>query len=785
MKLWEAKNWLGRYTTPNQNSAPAGTFTSANNLNLDRRGALVPRRGRDGTDNGPTSSYHHWKWWEYNGTAYLHWDDNGGTYGVASLSAGVWSTLSNTTTLAHFGTDYRVSPAKCNGNQYLATSIGVYRQESTSFVSAGGVKAIDIDRGSCTTADSASGILAPQTQGAWRAAFYYDDAEGNRHHGSPTGRCVLVNANASGGSNKAPVIRVLIPKMPNTASTALTVSYWVQLYRSSMTTYDSTTPTLSVEPPQDEALVYEERLTSGNISAGYVDIADVTPDALRGEHGYWTPYRDTLAFVREPPPLAKEIATWKGCLLYGNIKSRRRFGLTILGVGSPAIVDGDTITISDGTTPFTLTARTAPAGASEYGIVTSSAFSASQQIILTAQNLVAAINRNTTNTWCYAYYVGNPEDPRALGKLIIEARTFTTSLIYVYVGSGDANTCFEPSLPQNTTSSLVSGGQDEWEDGWAISIPGLPEAVPPDAFSRIGSGAIQRIMPLEDSVAFITDSGAYRLTGEPPAPGFPGTLRMEPIALNIVPVGRETFVRVGDAVFGLTNQGVLRITEGGFGFVSKDIDKTLLDTIATATLTATKQLAFAVAYETDRQYRLYLPTASNSTNCTGVHVLHVDSGGWTNEDYGGSCGIVLSSDDKLYLGTRRSTAGTAPYVFEEKTRTATDFLDDDARAIGCTLTLPPIVGSSLHVEKHFSEVQLDFEGTVPALVSCTFTTEHTSVGVNSTTHSSTQGRVRFEVPTSVARATKLTLSFGMDVEQVAVAITGASVKFREYGRPGK
>ena len=110
----------------------------------------------------------------------------------------------------------------------------------------------------------------------------------------------------------------------------VTTTDFVQVYRSGQSATSST------EPNDELYLVYEENPTSGEISARSMTFTDSTPDSLAGETLYTSPSQEGLIQSNEPPPLAKDIAYFKGSVFYANTVSKHRLFLTIVSVGGSA-----------------------------------------------------------------------------------------------------------------------------------------------------------------------------------------------------------------------------------------------------------------------------------------------------------------------------------------------------------------------------------------------------------------------------------------------------------------
>jgi len=143
--------------------------------------------------------------------------------------------------------------------------------------------------------------------------------------------------------------RVRLPYAVNTTGTALTTSYGFRLWRSATVT--------SGQPPDDMRLIYEAKLSSGDISAGYVDVTDSAPEAFRvlqpplytnandfGEDGVGGP---GIQQSNSQPPHMYDVALWSGCLWGCDLAYPHRLAITLLStVASTGLTAGDTLTIA-------------------------------------------------------------------------------------------------------------------------------------------------------------------------------------------------------------------------------------------------------------------------------------------------------------------------------------------------------------------------------------------------------------------------------------------------------
>ena len=621
----------GLYTSDNDLSAvPEGALLKANNIVIDKTDIAEPRRGFDRLSAGfADASYRAYRLWVYQDKLFAHTTNNQVTY----WDGAAWQVLSGTYTAPTSG---KVYTAEANQNLYFLTNAGVKKIAAYNGtpVSAGAYKGLDM------TASLAASTPTWFTTGnyvAYRVLWGYRDANNNLILGAPSQRETINNAS---GVSKSVSLVVTIPS-------GVTTSWFVQVYRSALSSSD---------PPSDEMqLVYEANPTSGEITAGSMTIADITPDELKGATLYTSASQEGLVNGNEQPPLCKDIAVFKGHTFFANTVSKHRYYLTLLAEGGTGgIAVNDTITIGG----VTYTAKAAETAASaEFKVYTSG--SASQNIRDTAISLTRVINRYSNST-VYAYYLSGTSD--LPGKLLFEERSIGGASFAV---TSSKATCWSPDLP--TSGTTESSTNDTYKNGLFFSKQNQPEAVPLTQFFTVGSKDenILRIIPLRDSLFILKEDGIYRLTGENSA-SFSVSLLDSSTRL----LAPESAAVLNNQIFCLTDQGVVTVSETGVSVVSRPIEQDILSLLVTS-LDNVKSYSFGVAYETERKYLLWTISNSGDTYATQCYVYNTFTNTWVRWDLAKRCGVVSPVDDKLYLGE-----ATSQYVNKErKTRTYTDQVD--------------------------------------------------------------------------------------------------------------
>lgn len=290
---------------------------------------------------------------------------------------------------------------------------------------------------------TAGGFLTDGNQVAYRVVFNCPDSNNVEKPGAPSPRTVIANASGTPGwvttEAKNVVVRAFVPS-------GVAVTHRIRLYRSKQVA-------TSIEPDDELQLVYEALVKSVDITRGWVDIADVTPDALRGDTLYTAPSQEGESGSNERPPLAKDIALFNGSMHYANTTGLQRITVNILAVGSPSGVQSDDrLVIGNGQ----YTAQTTPTSSAHYKLETSG--TAAVNIRNTALNLCAAVNRDASGTF-YAFYDSSGTD--APGRIVFEARTpsvsSSTVLLDNYVtAAAGKRTAWAPALDSDQVTVNLS-----------------------------------------------------------------------------------------------------------------------------------------------------------------------------------------------------------------------------------------------------------------------------------------------------------------------------------------
>ncbi len=625
----------GLHTLPNSlSSVPEGALTIADNIVIDRDNCAEVRRGRDfyGTQLTTGTSliqniyqYKKTLLTRYNNT--LAYDSNG---------LGTWVNYSGT--FANPDTNYTCQSAQANSNFYITTASGVLKLDSVTATptTAGVVRAL----GGSLALTGGSGFLANNGQVLYRIAWTHTDANNNVVIGAPSEQLTI--GNSSGGSRNVNVTFV-IPQ-------GIDTTYTYRIYRSKQTT------SLSIPPDDDTFLTFEATPTSGELIAGVITVTDITDESLLSTPLYTNPSLEGILLSNYQPPFAKVINTFKQSVFYCNTINKQSINLQLLAVGGASGLQiNDTITI-DGVVYVAKGAENTATG--EFLLDTSG--TPGENIESTTRSLINVINLYASNTSVYGYYTSGFTDTP--GKFQVQRRDNNTTAFYI-TSSRDVWT---PELP--TSGTTVSSSNSIAANGASFSKSQQPEAVPIGYQIKMGSAdePITQALPLRDALIIFKTDGNYRITGTGPS-DFQSLLFDSSAILNFP----NTAVVLNNLIYAFTTQGVVEIDGNDVKIISRPIEKELF---ALASL-PNFNLSFAIAYESDRKYILFVPNDQADQSPTLAYVYNVITDTWTNWTMGDiSAGLVKAANDKLY--TAQGTQPTA-YLFEErKSNTKADYADE-------------------------------------------------------------------------------------------------------------
>lgn len=520
---------------------------------------------------------------------------------LTRVSAGAWSDYSGT----YPWPASNIPPTflEAEGRLWITTSIGVFRLETIAGAWAlSGVPAA-IHFTLATT--GSSGFLADTASVAYRVVWGYRASDGRISLGRPSQRVVVTNT-AGGGATRDVALTVYVPS-------GITTSHFVQVYRSAQ---------IVGTPTEEMALVYEKVYVSGTS----ISITDTTPDAARGEPGYFTPSQGGLILNKDRPPAARDIALYNGSMFYASPSRQQRLTLRILSTAaSVGVTVGDTVTIAG----VVYTAHgSEDVSTNKFQVFT--AGTASANIENTALSLVNIINRSASNTTVYAYYLSGVND--APGKILVESRTSSTpgalvpNIVSPFVAIASAHgEAWNPPLP--TSGTTISSTNDFEAGAVDASTIGEPDSVP--LKNRLYPGdpdkEVYRIIPQNGRLYVFKADGIFTISG----------LEDEWIVDEVDPtrvlIAPRAAAPVDNKIFALTREGVIAVSPGGVANVWDSKLRLELEGLLRGLSTANLfTFIHGAGLEQQGLYALFTPfPGSSSAQIEGAYVYNVRRDEWT------------------------------------------------------------------------------------------------------------------------------------------------------------
>lgn len=633
MPIEEIIKCFGLVTQNNPLGMPKGSLVVADNAVIRRDDVIESRRGylADGSLSGDPSQL-----MSYSNTVLIQYDSK-----VAYRAAS--GTYTNYTGSYSPPSGYTMRSVEAASNVYVTTASGVQVFQNISGTQArlaGVARALDISY----AVTGATGFLQAGYQTAYRSVIEKIDLNMNVIDGYPSSRTWVTNT-ASGSRNV-----VLTTYLPN----EVVSGDIVQFYRG-----HQVSGTASDTAGDELGLVYQQTLSSSDISAGFVTFTDSIVDTLIGASLYTDASQEGLAQGNDRPPLSKDIALYNSQFtFFSNTSTKQRLFLSLVGTSG---LSGNTITLAGVTYNFAASEviGTATIGVSNTGV-------AAVDIDLTARSLVRVVNRYTGNTRIYAYYLSSANE--LPGQILFEERGIGASAYTIQSSNTTISAMFFPPPPVSPSTNTQSTSTTQIQkNGLYYSKQQQLEAVPAINFIPVGPANknILRIAALRDSLIIIKEEGVYRLTGNTPS-----NFNVLPLDLTVFCKATDSVDVLSNNVFMLSNQGVVSISDSGVEVVSRAIEPNLLPILAFPTLNSTVR---GFAYESEHSYFISLPRTSTDTTAVDTYVYNVFTRTWTRWEIPFRSALVEPSTDQLFF----SKTGASILYKERKDFQDTDFADPE------------------------------------------------------------------------------------------------------------
>lgn len=652
----------GLFTMPNSLSqVPKGSLLEAQNVVVDYNGLLGVRRGikqfgtnlADLTGNPNTELFQEFFYkgskliW-YGDATVPRLDPAKAYFGYDSDGLGTWVQTTHPFPAPAYALTDTYRSAQSNNNIYFTSVDGILKTDDPAnpLYSAGGLPGLD---GTAALVDVA-GFMLTDTEVAYRMTWITTDANHNAVEGTPSTRIVI--ANNSGGDRNVQ-LTFTIPHGTTTSD------QWV-IYRSPMSASGTT------DPSDELQQVLQGNPSSGDITAGFFTIKDTVPQSQLGAFLYTNSGQQGIAQANNIPPLSNDMCFFFGYMIYGAATTQQKFLLSLLSAEPPnGIQVGDTFTITNGASSFTLTGAVAENIAlGEFQVFTGG--DPGSDILETKTSLIHVLNRYNQSL-VYAFDATDSTSATSLpGDFFLQEQSIGGGAFGV---SSSRSTAWNPTLTTNPADnqSLAGGGLGM---GYCSKFQ-QPEAVPTSNTINVGNPNFEwlRCLPLRNSVIVLKSDGLFQLTGTT----FPFTVTT--LDTGTILTAPESCAVMNNQVFAYTNQGVVAIAETGPGIISRPIEN-ILQPISSYLYPNFPQVTFGTAYETDRKF--IMSTISNTdsfTRATIQYVYDTITESWTTYVYPVAVWDILESpvDHRLYVA---SAASTYPFMFQEKKSfTRIDFAD--------------------------------------------------------------------------------------------------------------
>lgn len=417
-------------------------------------------------------------------------------------------------------------------------------------------------------------------------------------------------------------------------------------------------------PGDEHRLILSAEVDSSDITAGVITVTDDQPEDFFVADLYTNPSQETEDLANDRPPLARFIVEFETHVFYFRTTYPHR--LTLQQLDLAALQNGDTITITDGSTTEVYTYAAAEDGpAKEFQLYTTFP-TVVQNIEATTKSLQKILNRNSA-AWV-AHYISGFDD--APGILSIEERGIGGAAFSVTASDTDVGGSWRPELPTSGTS--VQSENDERKNRYQRSKSEQPEHAPELSGGALGSGSaeILGVQKVTGAIFIYKEDGIFVISGE--SDNLAGDLfREDDVDPTVILSAKESLIQLNNAVVGYANQGAF-VQAGGSPLI---IDRPQVqDDLRRIAALAAFAKAFAVGYETENSFIFFTPENSADSEAEIAHVWNYSTNTWATWEKPCQSAIILG--DRLYLGHNSDK-----YVLKERKSlnrgTREDYSDED------------------------------------------------------------------------------------------------------------
>lgn len=690
----------GLFTQPNHfGSVPDGALLKATNVVLRRDDLIETKRGSEVIY---TFLDQIKKTFVFQGTNIVHYGSN--------LAYDQGSNVYVNYGQSFNGPNYPIFSASANENFYFTTSNAVYKIDDVNNQprQAGVPQGLG---GITSLITSTANVLQNGFNTAYRVIWGYKDSNDNLILGAPSSRITISN---SSGVSQDVSIQIFIPDNIDS------IEYFYQVYRAVPTV-------IGIDPLDEMYLLDEITITNNDLTNGFVLYED--HKVQTGATIYTAPSQQGIQNSNYIPPLCKDITFYNQMMFYFNIETRQSVSMILSkgladGFGYFDITGDSTLGLSDILNVSDVSnvrvgqliiSPDFPAGTRVSSITLPDTIIADQ--VATASTVGVAIRvadyveisgefyfASNVNDYVNRYFLVNASIEDTSISLTNAINSISNTYNAYYLGIGDldkgsirieANNLGVPtflvrsSYPGAFVTNLpITSTNDTLPHGFQVSKIDQPEAVPLGTLYRVGSGEfpILRGIALRDGVYIEKGDGIFRVTGSNPT-----DLTIRKIDNTAVLNGVKTPAVLDNQIFMFSDQGVATVTQNGVQVMSRAIETTLLEL---ASYPNFSDIAFGVAYETEREYYLFCPTTKEDTYATQAFVYNTFTQGWTRHSAQATYALVNYLTNKMVISNLNRLR------LERKDYEFSDYHEDElpvtiAAINGLVITLSSVAGISV------------------------------------------------------------------------------------------
>lgn len=348
-----------------------------------------------------------------------------------------------------------------------------------------------------------------------------------------------------------------------------------------------------------------------------------------------------------------------------------------------------------------------------FNVPSSTGLTVSQVSAAASKSLVRSINRNSAIM--YANYLSTfSEFP---GKIGIQSKGYSEPIFVKTSTTLNPPAFIQPVPSAFSGVKQVYSENDQLHNAIEISKAGEPEAVPPlnRLFAGEASGRVLSLIPLRDCCIIIKEDGAFKLSGDSV-----GDFTITPLDTTVKFDGLAWRIssQINNMAIGLSNQGIVQITDSGVQVISRRIDD-VIQPLVGKDLSST----FLGGNEGDRLF--YINTSGiNEGDDDVCWVYNVLNRTWTKSSEVFTH-LALGPDDATFGILFDSEAGADVIHRQRKTQTLVDYTGkycigtiaiDASKAFGdFTITggnpVTPTIGDAILYDGVFSRVTASVSGS--------------------------------------------------------------------------